>query len=109
MIFVRNAEDCGSVGSPVEFVAAHFIDKGVEVQGVVLRRGSVDAAVELASRAFPHTAISPHSSMPFVLLGHSRTPIALVVDPVGRIVKVETVAGQSIGRVVQALEESLAR
>ncbi len=108
MVFVRNAEDCAVTAGPVEFVAARLMAKGVAVQGVVLRRGPVDAAVEIASRSFPHEPISPHATTPLVVLGHTRTPLALVVDPNGKVVKVIAVDGQPVTHVVKSLELSLA-
>lgn len=107
VVFVRNAADCGALAGPVEFMAAHFLAKGVEVRGVVLRRGPVKAAVEVANRSFPNEAISAYATTPLVGLGHTQTPVALVVDAHGKVVKVETVHGRPIARVVKSLEESL--
>lgn len=103
VIFVRNPEDCAATAGPVEFTAAALQARGVVVQGVILERGPVDVAVQLASEAFPHTTLSLRAASTLAALGHSRTPLAVIVDSSGAVVKVEALAGRSWQAVLGSL------
>ena len=109
VVFVRNAEDCSATAGPVEYVAARLDSLGVDVRGVVLRRGPVDIAVQVASRAFPHEPLSPLATMPLVHLGYLQTPLAMVVDAAGVVVRVEPVATRSPAAVARSLASHLGR
>lgn len=103
VIFVRNPEDCAATAGPVEFAAAALQEQGVVVQGVILKRGPVDVAVRMASKAFPHRSLSPWATSALVALGHDKTPLAMVVDPSGAVVKVEAFNGRPLGAMLKAL------
>lgn len=79
----------------MEFTAAALQARGVVVQGVILERGPVNVAVQLASEAFPAQDTSRRAASTLAALGHSRTPLAMIVDPSGAVVKVEALAGRS--------------
>lgn len=103
VVFVRNAEDCGATAGPVEVAAAALLERGVVVQGVILKRGPVEAAVQRASAAFPHRTLSIEATTALTALGHVHTPLAMVVDPSGTIVKVEALAGRSASAILESL------
>ena len=107
VVFVRNPEDCSATVGPVEFVAARLDSLGVEVRGVVLRRGRVREAVRLAGRAFPHGPISPLATTPLFRLGYRRTPLAMVVDAAGTVVKVEAFDGRPAAVILKSLTAQL--
>lgn len=106
VLFIRNAEDCSATAGPVELAAAALEGQGVVVQGVVLKRGPVDAAVQLASEAFPHSTLSLGATLPLAALGHVRTPLAVVVDASGAVVKVEALAGRAVEAIIKSLGPS---
>lgn len=104
VVFVRNAEDCAEAAGPVEFAAAALQEQGIVVQGVVLERGPVDVAVRLASESFPYGTLSPRATLSLAVLGHAQTPLALVVDPSGAVVKVEAFGGHPLAEILESLE-----
>lgn len=103
VVFVRNAEDCAATAGPVELAAAALQERGVAVQGVILKRGPVDVAVQLASEAFPHRTLSLEAGSAMAALGLGQTPLAIVVGPSGAVVKVETLAGRSSSAILESL------
>lgn len=106
VVFVRNAEDCAATAGPVEFVAAALQERGVVVQGVILKRGPVDVAVRLASEAFPHRTLSLAATSALAALGFGQTPLAIVVGPSGAVLKVEALADRPWEAVLESLGTS---
>lgn len=103
VVFVRNAEDCAATAGPVELAATALQERGVVVQGVILKRGPVDVAVRLASEAFPHRTLSMEAASAMAALGLGPTPLAMVVGPSGAVVKVEALAGRSSSAILESL------
>lgn len=66
----------------------------------------MDAAVQLASEAFPHSTLSLGATLPLAALGHVRTPLAVVVDASGAVVKVEALAGRAVEAIIKSLGPS---
>lgn len=103
VVFVRNAEDCSATAGAVELAAAALQEQGMVVQGVILRRGPVDVAVQLAGEAFPHMTLSPGATAAMSALGHVQTPLALVINASGAVVKMEPTTGRGWEAIVRSL------
>lgn len=103
VVFVRNAEDCSATAGAVELAAAALQKQGMVVQGVILRRGPVDVAVQLAGEAFPHRTLSPGATAAMSALGHVQTPLALVINASGAVVKMEPTTGREWEAIVRSL------
>ena len=77
------------------------VGMGVLVFGAVV--------IQVAARAFPHESLSPLATMPLVHLGYLQTPLAMVVDAAGVVVRVEPVATRSPAAVARSLASHLGR
>lgn len=91
VLFVRHPEDCSATDPSVVAVAGQLEARGITVRGVIIRRGPVQTAMEVARRRFPHALISPYATTSLIQLGHTRTPLALAINEAASVTAIEPV------------------